>query len=840
MRVDRRSFPNPGVLALVRLTLAMALVVGACSAGVPAAQAASFGSVSTFNGTSSEFPRSAVIDAAGNTYIVGAFSGSADFDPGPGMASLTAAGIPDLFVVKLNSAGVLVWAHRIGAATRDVSPTGIALGNAGGSLYITGSFNGTVNFNPGGNAPMTAIGDRDAFLLILNVDGSYATALQFGGPTAVTIARAVAVDAFDQIYLVGSFTRTVDFDPNGTTSTLTAVGTVPDAFALKLDFARRLVWADAFGGPGFYDLALAVTVDNLGNAFVAGQFEATVDFDPSSSGFDYRSAAGVYDAFVLKLDAAGHPVWVDTFGGVNGDVASALAVDGAGNVYVSGYFYAAADFDPGPGQRRIATHGDSQPDAFLLKLDSGGGFTWVATIGGAVALFAHGVALDASGNVYQVGSFFGTADLDPGPGQVTRTTTGEDGFVLKLDADGHFVSVDQLTAPGNPNGAIRPLGVLLDASANVIAFGQYDGAADFDPGSGVVTRPSLGGGDAFVLTLTQKTAPVNGLPGSQSILKDTPLVLSTAKSNGIGVADGDAGSSPLKITLGVTNGTVTLSGTAGLSFTAGDGTADQTVTFTGTLASINAALDGVAFTPSAGFTGNALLQITSFDQVGPTGGQTDVDALTITVREPNQRPSAVDDVYSMSGQASLAVSAPGVLANDADPDGTSLLQAQIVSKPSQGSVSLKPDGSFTYAPNAGFAGTDTFTYQASDGALTSPAATVNVSVTTSPCTPRPKVQSNPVPGAGKLQVHVEATPMNTGQNNRLQSVTVGTLQNAKVTLNGQVLTSGQTYAVPANTVGVDFTVERETPGQPTTVPLTVVDGCGSWPTFVGGGAAAGF
>ena len=109
-----------------------------------------------------------------------------------------------------------------------------------------------------------------------------------------------------------------------------------------------------------------------------------------------------------------------------------------------------------------------------------------------------------------------------------------------------------------------------------------------------------------------------------------------------------------------------------------------------------------------------------------------------------------------------------------------------------------------------------------------------------PCSPRPSVTSSLAVNGGGLQVRVESTPLNTGATNRLQQLHFGTFQNATVTLNGQPVTSGQTYTVPAGVTGVDFTVKRVAAGQPTTVPLTVVDGCGEWHTFVGGGAGAGF
>ncbi len=89
-------------------------------------------------------------------------------------------------------------------------------------------------------------------------------------------------------------------------------------------------------------------------------------------------------------------------------------------------------------------------------------------------------------------------------------------------------------------------------------------------------------------------------------------------------------------------------------------------------------------------------------------------------------------------------------------------------------------------------------------------------------------------------MHVEATPLSIQPSDPLSQLRFGRFQNAKVTLNGQPIADGQTFTVPPNTSAIDFTVERVTPGQATTVPLIVVDGCGEWPTFVGGGSSAGF
>lgn len=108
------------------------------------------------------------------------------------------------------------------------------------------------------------------------------------------------------------------------------------------------------------------------------------------------------------------------------------------------------------------------------------------------------------------------------------------------------------------------------------------------------------------------------------------------------------------------------------------------------------------------------------------------------------------------------------------------------------------------------------------------------------CGPRPRVTQTLTAGGGALAVHVESSALNTPANNPLQRIQFGTLQNATVTLNGQPVTSGQTVTLTPGVVLADFTVRRVTAGQPTTVPFTVVDACGEWPTFVGGGASAGF
>ncbi len=128
-------------------------------------------------------------------------------------------------------------------------------------------------------------------------------------------------------------------------------------------------------------------------------------------------------------------------------------------------------------------------------------------------------------------------------------------------------------------------------------------------------------------------APVITAPATASTQPDTALVFTT-----ISVADADAGAGPLEVSLLATNGALTLSGIAGLTFSAGDGTADAAMTFTGTLTSINAALNGLTFTPTLAFTGAATIQIDADDQgnTGPGGALTDTHTISVSVAVPKK------------------------------------------------------------------------------------------------------------------------------------------------------------------------------------------------------------
>jgi len=182
-------------------------------------------------------------------------------------------------------------------------------------------------------------------------------------------------------------------------------------------------------------------------------------------------------------------------------------------------------------------------------------------------------------------------------------------------------------------------------------------AATFAINDGTSTVQSTRG-----ITITAvNDAPVNTVPGSQGTALNTPLVFSGG--NAISVADVDAGGNTIQVTLTASNGTLTLSGTSGLSFSftdangtgTGDGTADATMTFRGTLVNVNAALNGMTFTPAAGFTGAGGLTITSNDlgNTGTGGPLTDTDTVNIQIGVVNVSIANSQLVEPSSGSANM-------------------------------------------------------------------------------------------------------------------------------------------------------------------------------------------
>ena len=301
----------------------------------------------------------------------------------------------------------------------------------------------------------------------------------FGG-TSGDYSRSIAVDSSGNVYTTGYFYGTADFDPGAGTSNLTSAGSY-DVFVSKLDSSGNFLWAKSFGGTSS-DHGYSIAVDSSGNVYTTGNFNGTVDFDPGA-GTSNLTSAGNADVFVSKLDSSGNFLWAKSFGGTSFDISYSIAVDSSGNVYTTGYFSGAADFDPGAGTTTLTPA--VGPDVFVSKLDSSGNFVWAKSFGGTSSDYGYSIAVDSSGNVYTTGPFTGAADFDPGAGTTTLTSAGSfDVFVLKLTSAGEALTA---TAPDTP-------GIV-----NAVATGTTTATVGF-------TSPSSNGGST-ILSYTATSSP---------------------------------------------------------------------------------------------------------------------------------------------------------------------------------------------------------------------------------------------------------------------------------------------------------------------------------------------
>lgn len=312
-------------------------------------------------GNSSDIGNSLAIDASGNVYSTGTFSGTADFDPGTGTFNLTSVGNVDIFISKLDSNGNFVWAKNIGGTSEDIAYS-VTI-DASDNVYTTGHFSGTADFDPNvGVANLTSAGGYDIFISKLDSNGNFLWAKNMGG-SSNDIGYSIVTDIYNNVHFSGYFQGTSDFDPGLGVMNLTSAGGY-DIFISKLDSNGNLLWVKSMGANSS-DYGLSLILDISGNVYTTGFYLGTVDFDPGVGVFNLTSQ-GSQDIFISKLDANGNFIWAKSMGGVSTDYGYAITLDASENIYTTGDFRGTADFDPDTGIVNLTGAGNI--DIFVQKM----------------------------------------------------------------------------------------------------------------------------------------------------------------------------------------------------------------------------------------------------------------------------------------------------------------------------------------------------------------------------------------------------------------------------------------------------------------------------------------
>ena len=378
-------------------------------------------------GESEDEAYSIAVDSSGNAYIAG-HTGSSGFPATAGAFQTSLRGGTDAFAVMVNSSGsALVYATYFGGGAVD-GATDIAV-DSSGNAFITGYTDSTNLPTTVGAFQPSNTGLQDAFVAKLDPTGSAAVYATYLGGTWYDVPRALAIDASWSASVAGQ-TDSTDF-PTTPGAFQPGWGGTGDAFVARLNPAGSdLVYATYLGGDGWNEVASGVAVNASGYAVVTGETDST-DF-PATPGALQTSLLGSSDAFVAVLDPAGSALTYATYlGGDGRDVAAAVIVDPATNVYVSGDTDS-TDF-PTTIEAVQNASGGGLDDAFIAALNITGNILLYATyMGGNSSDGATAIAIDPAGDLY-VSGFTDSVDFPATSGAYDTTFNGAgDGFIAKV------------------------------------------------------------------------------------------------------------------------------------------------------------------------------------------------------------------------------------------------------------------------------------------------------------------------------------------------------------------------------------------------------------------------
>lgn len=447
-------------------------------------------------GTSSDAARGIAVDGGGNSYIIGEYNVSATF----GSTTLTEyPGFnqsPDVFVMKCDPFGSILWAKRAGGTSTDTAG-GVAV-DSGGNVFITGSYAGTGNFGgayypPGVKTPdggyfggtnINSAGGTDAFVAMLTTAGEYKWALRAGG-TSTDAGRTVIADNSGSLFLSGSFSSTATF---GHQSFPSSGGT--DFFLSKLAAFDADAAAALVAQPASQTIAAGSTITLSAGVVAPGPISWQWLFNganiPGATNLSLTlvnliaTNSGAYSVNITTpngnlattnatLTVVTEPdfLWAKHIGGGGNDECLAVAADSSGNTYAAGYFSGTTDF----GGTNLTSSGGE--DIFVSKFDAAQNLVWLRQIGGTNHDRANALALDNAGNVIVAGQFSATADF----GGTNLTSFGSnDVFLAKFDSTGALLWARQA---GSTNADVAN-SLAVSTNGDIALAGSFQRIATFD------------------------------------------------------------------------------------------------------------------------------------------------------------------------------------------------------------------------------------------------------------------------------------------------------------------------------------------------------------------------
>ncbi|MBL7924733.1 MAG: T9SS type A sorting domain-containing protein [Bacteroidia bacterium] len=411
----------------------------------------------------------------------------------------------NVILVRAQILPVYKWAGKAAGTGSDYGDF-IATDPAG-NTYITGRFDGNCDFDPGaGTLNLLSAGSTDIYFAKYSPTGSLVWAKRIGS-TSGDRAYAMDVDAAGNIYLIGYFSVTVDFDPGPANVSLTSMGGF-DTFFAKYTSDGNLVWVRTLGEANT-EYGEIIKLDGSGNLYIGGEFSSpTLDLDAGAGTATVTNGSGgtaaSYDPYLAKYDTAGNYLWGYNFPGTSSDYLKSMAVDANGRVIVAGYFSTTMNVDI-PGGVFLNSNGSS--DCYIVRFTAAGILDYSVSFGGLNSDILYSIDT-YNNNVYATGTFNAQVDFDPGVDTFNLQSAGlTDVFISCLNDAGEFSWAGAISSPGSENSNF----IKLNGNGDVYVAGSFIDSADFDPGAGVASLYAVTDRDAFVAKYSNSGSYVWGL-----------------------------------------------------------------------------------------------------------------------------------------------------------------------------------------------------------------------------------------------------------------------------------------------------------------------------------------
>lgn len=402
----------------------------------------------------------------GNFVMYGQLTGAMDVDPGPGTSVLNPAD-GHAFFAKYDPQGNLLWAR-----TLPMSIHAWNLNPETGWIVYNARFTGSHDFDPGAGSHILNGMAGSMALVRLDAGGNFKGATDIMLPLWV---NDLAIDKQGQVILAGSFSDSTDFDPSGSTTTLTSAGG-SDGFVAVYD--NSLNFRQAFAIGGIYDDgigSIGLTADGFS---ICGRFAKLANFDPAGGSQTLSTGSGSGFVASYTLDAAG--IGLKTAFTMGSSVEKITTDPGSNQLTVFGSIGDDMDADPGPGVSMLYAVGNKDQFVSHTKADGSFGFGKVFSVGTSRPT-ANTVA-SRQGGLFYAGSLNKAVDVNAGQPNGTITPIGStDLFVCKFQDDGVLRYGFSIGAPG----ATTTAELAVSSKGAILLAGMTSGTLDLDPGTGI-------------------------------------------------------------------------------------------------------------------------------------------------------------------------------------------------------------------------------------------------------------------------------------------------------------------------------------------------------------------